>query len=219
MKSFWSQYIAVVVLIIIVFGAAIVPLYVHAKNNNVVSLLDKFLAVFFRVQPIQASSIVVGSQMTPTPRVVWERRGPKGIALSATADPEGNVYVAGFNLNDANHTGQWYVVKYALNGQELWSYEHHISQVGVDVAYAIAYSPEGFVAVVGYVNGGGNLRVEKLDAATGALLWSYAGDGGAASVVVGQNGIIYTAGSDGNGVKDGGGLKRQWLIKKINTSQ
>ncbi|HEY3783582.1 MAG TPA: hypothetical protein VGL56_21065 [Fimbriimonadaceae bacterium] len=100
---------------------------------------------------------------------------PKGIIYSdfeqATADDQGNIYVAGVSGLFCG------VTKYSASGATLWSEQINLASVGWQgFPAAISWSSRGEIVLAAEISANysssTNLGVAKLNASTGAIIWS-----------------------------------------------
>ncbi len=154
-----------------------------------------------------AAQIRVQRLAKSTGQVLWTR--DVGTALRAddaadlVVDPStGDSYIAARAATATNGI-DWFVFKVnGTNGALGWGAGYTYGSVGNDEPRAIAFTSDGNIAVAGMetVVAATRLRVAKLNASTGALMWGFtskldgtqaadvAGDGSGNVVVVGRNG-------------------------------
>lgn len=137
--------------------------------------------------------------------VQWKRQfSSTGLdfAYAVTADPAGNVIVAGqvdFNSFCCT-TGDAFVIKYGPDGTEKWRRSFHLT--GSDVATAIATSTAGDIFAAGYTananSGVEDTFIARLSA-DGALRWikqqTMSGDQRASSITVDGTGRLFVGGT------------------------
>jgi catechol 2,3-dioxygenase-like lactoylglutathione lyase family enzyme len=133
--------------------------------------------------------------------LLWIRQDNAGTIYGMSADGQGNIFLGGTN-------GDALVFKYDSSGHLIWS--RQFGTTGYDIIYALSADQLGNVYVTGSTEGtlGGpnagstDTFVAKYDAA-GNQLWllQLGGSGGdsASGAAAGGNGIVYIAGTTGDG--------------------
>lgn len=140
--------------------------------------------------------------------VQWKRQFSStqlDFANAVTADPAGNVIVAGMVNFDSFccDTGDAFVIKYAPDGTEEWRRSFHLS--GTDRATAITTSAAGEIFVAGYTTssdlnnyGVQDTFIARL-AADGTLRWikqqTVSGDQQASGIAIDGTGRLFLAGT------------------------
>ncbi|KPJ70937.1 hypothetical protein AMJ52_09295, partial [candidate division TA06 bacterium DG_78] len=118
---------------------------------------------------------------------------------------DGNLYAAGYSVEDQTYNKDFAVISVDTAGNERWVYTRHGSGgTPVDMAYSLVYGSGDSIYVAGYIDQGAeneNVVVVSLDT-LGQLNWFYKKDGGGApmnqdqarSIAYNPDGYLYVAG-------------------------
>ncbi|MBD3581273.1 T9SS type A sorting domain-containing protein [Flavobacterium selenitireducens] len=124
------------------------------------------------------------------------------IPMKSVADASGNVYTTGISADAENPKGNFVTIKTDAAGTIAWSTRKPVVDFAVEYGTAIAIDASGNPIAVGMHWNGTNMdaHVEKLDAATGTVIWqsNYEGIGNGIdipmAVTVDASGNIIVAG-------------------------
>ncbi len=106
---------------------------------------------------------------------LWARRyrGPASnhfdLAYGVVTDDSNNIYVTGWS-NGPNETADILTIKYAPNGETMWTARYDGVTHGADVGYDVILDSLGFVYVAGRADGGRTITL-KYDR-NGRLIWA-----------------------------------------------
>jgi len=125
-------------------------------------------------------------------------------AQGVAVDSSGNVYVAGYSFNGANH--DYYTVKYDSGGSEVWDVSYAGPANGYDAAWDVAVDGSGNVYVTGSSFNGANYDYFTIKYNSGGSeVWKVAYNGPAngadhaQGVAVDGSGNVYVTGYSNNG--------------------